>query len=396
MSIFLMSLSILACEPETIPSLTSSINASELSKSIANTGFDLFTIMAERDSNVLISPLSIHNAISMISNGSVGPTKNEFMRILHVEDYELSRVNEAYEQLYSGLETKKPLKSLMISNGLFYDHRRYKPNAEFLNTLERHYDLQKSQLNFESMSSINEINEWVNENTKSKINKVLEAIEIDEILLIINTLYFQSGWQNGFEKALTTNMKFMNQGGREVRVPTMMSDATRAHVTGEQFDALDIEFDSGSFAASFIMPKRLDINQFIREIQEENFSYWFDENVLNRLKEGRVKSYIPKFELKAQYNLKEFLQTLGMTETFSSPDFGNLGTSPSGRVNLSRILHDAFIEIDEGGVEGGAATTMGISICSAPPVIAMDQAFIFILRHIKTRMPIFIAKVSQL
>ena len=45
--------------------------------------------------------------------------------------------------------------------------------------------------------------------------------------------------------------------------------------------------------------------------------------------------------------LKETLVTLGMTDAFQNADFTAMGTSPLGPIFLSRVLHDAFIKVDE-------------------------------------------------
>lgn len=57
------------------------------SESINNFGNDLLKEFLKGKGNVFFSPLSIYQALMMVGNGALGQTKNEFNKVLRLEDF---------------------------------------------------------------------------------------------------------------------------------------------------------------------------------------------------------------------------------------------------------------------------------------------------------------------
>lgn len=48
-------------------------------------------------------------------------------------------------------------------------------------------------------SAIDTINDWVDETTNGKIDKLFESLDPDTILALTSSLYFKSEWKNPFK-----------------------------------------------------------------------------------------------------------------------------------------------------------------------------------------------------
>ena len=99
-----------------------------------------------------------------------------------------------------------------------------------------------------------------------------------------------------------------------------------------------------------------------------------------------VNVNIPKFDMKTNYDLKNFLVDLGMPDVFSDSDSNlpNIVVSPPDLNRIffvSKATQDAFVNVNEGGTEAAAVTTIEVMIEGVPeiPYFIADHPFIFII-----------------
>ena len=80
-------------------------------------------------------------------------------------------------------------------------------------------------------------------------------------------------------------------------------------------------------------------------------------------------------------------------------DFTGLGTSPEGNLYINEVLHKAFIEVEEKGTRGGAATAVGINCEGAPEepeeqmVVTLDRPFVYLVVDTSSMLPVFMGTV---
>lgn len=121
----------------------------------------------------------------------------------------------------------------------------------------------------------------------------------------------------------------------------------------------------------------------------------------------RITSYnahetaIPKFSYDYDIEMSGALKALGMTKPFepSKADFSALGSSDSGNIFISRVLHKAYIAVDEKGTKAGAATAVEIKETAAAVDIysvTLDRPFIYAVTDNATGLPVFIGAVTDI
>jgi serpin B len=107
--------------------------------------------------------------------------------------------------------------------------------------------------------------------------------------------------------------------------------------------------------------------------------------------------YLPKFTYKTEYNLKNILIEMGLDIAFSSKaDFS--GMNGFGGLFIEKVLHKAFVEVNEEGSEAAAATTVHILETSIPgptKVFDADHPFIFFIQHKETDTILFMGNIDD-
>ena len=100
------------------------------------------------------------------------------------------------------------------------------------------------------------------------------------------------------------------------------------------------------------------------------------------MRETDVELGLPKWRLKAAYQLKEPLTQMGMGVAFDAA-LANFDLISPDELSLSYVKQDVYIDVNEEGTEAAAVTQVGVEVTSAPvrPVMVLDRPFLFFIRE---------------
>ncbi|NND08364.1 MAG: serpin family protein [Saprospiraceae bacterium] len=376
----------------------SEINKSELLEGIQDFQWSLFkeAILEEGDQskNVIISPLSVASALYMALRGADNQTRAGMERALALEGISSAEVGMAYQQWISTLTTTEGETRLSPANAIFWDKQRILPEQSFLTYAKQYFDADTYGLDFGNESALDDINQWVNEKTENRITKILDEIRDDEVMFILNALFFTSDWKYPFPLEQTAVRPFSLRDGSIVEVPTMHQDiATLPNLITETYQAVDMPFADSSYRFTMVLPpKEQDIDDFIGNLNASTV-----QEIFNNLKSNRILLNVPKFSVSYKILLNEPLKRMGMQEAFDPnlADFTKLGSAPEGNLFLSKVLHKTFLKVDEKGAEGAAVTSIGVGVTSLPPMISFNRPFLFMLWERETNTIVFIGKMED-
>ena len=381
-----------------VPEGRQSAERQDLGSANAVFGLDMFKeILANADAgkNVMISPMSIQTAMLMALNGANGDTYKAITNGLKTSDFSEESLNKAYHDHAADLESADQKTEISLANGLFWDEARMMPDEEFLQRMDQSFSAQRSGLDFSAPSTLDAINDWVKTNTNGKIESILEDISSDEVMFLINALYFKGDWSNPFPIGSTRDQPFYLSDGSMTNIPTMDLDANSIFYKGPDFEAVDLHFGDSAFSMTIMIPAdaTMTVDDMITDLTNERLALLYGSD----LQSGRVQIKLPRFEIEYKQTLNDALKAMGMSIAFSQggADFSRLGNAPEGNLHISRVEHKTFLKVDEKGAEGAAVTSVGVAVTSVPPTISFNRPFAIILRDVQHGSMLFIGKVEQ-
>lgn len=360
-------------------------------------GFDLFQQLRRQagDQNVFFSPLSVTVALGMTYNGAAGETKNAMARALKIEGMNHAELNRESADLLKALKSSDPKIELAIANSL-WARGGMRFNDDFLARNRQFYGAEISTLDFNNPQSVATINRWVSGATKGKISQIIDRINPQQVMFLINAVYFKGQWQKRFDKTLTEQQPFHLPGGRQKPVPMMAQSGNYLYQRGDKFQAVSLPYGKGGVSLYLFLPdEESSIDDFLNGLSYQKWEEWIN-NFDNT--PGDVK--LPRFKLDYEKTLNDPLKDLGMGAAFNSREADFSGIRAEKDLYISEVKHKAVAEVNEEGTEAAAATSVGISVTSVREprerfTFIADRPFLMAIRDSQTGAILFMGAVMD-
>src|SRR5215510_5447335 len=239
-------------------------------------GFELFNQLQlkDRGKNVFYSPLSVALALSMAYNGAAGETKEAMRRTLKTEGLSLDELNQASAALINSLRSSDPKVELAVANSL-WARREVKFKEDFLERNRQFFAAEVASLDFGAPSALTAINNWVSRNTKSKIPSIIDQIDTEDVMFLINAVYFKGEWENKFEEELTKNEPFYPLSGPQKEVPMMSQSGDYLYYRGDKFQAVRLFYGAKSASLDLFLPDNdSSIGDLLKGLSFEQCGQW--------------------------------------------------------------------------------------------------------------------------
>ncbi|MEM6641351.1 MAG: serpin family protein [Bacteroidota bacterium] len=352
-----------------------SVNEAEIATSANNFTFDLMAkIDADfGDENYFISSFSISTAISMVMNAGSLESQQAFIKTLGLEGMSSDQINAAYQSLVSYIYTLDPSVTLNVANSNWYS-QEYTIQDDFANTLRTYYDAELFESDFADPATLQLLNGWVEAETNGKIKNILDGINPEDVMFLINAIYFKAIWTNQFDPKNTSEQSFTLQNSQSVNASTMMAPVKHwwSYDKDLGVQIIEIPYGNENYGFTILMPD--DPSQITNLISS------LDVNWLNALLADSTTVtrdlYLPKFQIDFKANLVNILSSMGMPRT----GLDNLFEEPL-PLAISKVIHQSFLEVNEEGSEAAAATVIGVELTSLPAATHIDQPFVFLIRE---------------
>lgn len=362
----------------------------------------IFLEQLDPKENLVMSPYSLYQALSMLYAGAAGETANEMRLAMRLpwEDARLHRlVNALNQQLLNSAGTKDEdgqAFDLKIPNALWVDKNGTFEQA-FLDTLSQNYDTGLKTLDFTDASAASDaINAWVAEQTAQKITQLAEPsmFSSDTALALTSAVYFKAAWLHPFKETATTDAPFTLLSGEQQNVPTMhLSETLDVSVT-EELTKVRLPYAGGTMVMEILMPS-LDLWNSPDGIGQ----IWSGQLNNSEMQPEPVSLSLPKFRIETPImDLIPALKASGMQLAFTEEaDFSGISGDQS--LYVSTIAQKAFIDVNEQGTEATAATIAVVEQKMAPggePLqISIDRPFIYQIRDTWTGTILFMGTLMQ-
>lgn len=370
-------------------------------KSSINSFAYLFYEQFDHEENLFFSPFSITEAVAMLDNAAAGETKAQIDQLFGMDDLDqMNRQLKLYQDQEQADEEK-----LSIANSVWISKNMEVAGTakDFLNRLVFYYNGEVRQVDFreDNEQVIQEVNEWVADQTDGMIDPFTEYISPDAVLALYNAIYFYGEWSNAFIADKTSKQEF--QGTQTTSEVDMMHQSNEfyAYTNSNGIKAIQLPYGEGDIAMDIFLP----------EEEEQSISTLFlglstetKEELLESLNQAEPEEFqtiaIPKFTIDYTVeDMNDIMKDLGMIDAFNeNADFSILGDG----LYVSEIAHKAKIEVDEEGSRASGVTGITVDLTSVeepmedPLEFIADQPFIFVIQDTNTGVILFIGEVNQL
>ena len=338
--------------------------------------------------NLIISPLSIFQALSLAANGANGKTLSEMLDLLQTDSLdELNELNYKFISIFEQFST------IDIANAVM---TRFTPLENFTKIAKKYL------APIEPLESVEQVNQWCSEKTHGKIDHIIDELDPYVLMMILNAVYFKGEWRSKFKEYNTQKLPFYNLGTEEKQIDTMRQISYFNYYEDKKVQAIELQFKQDYMSAIIILPSEgTDINKYINTLSISNSEY---NQIIQGLKASKVDIQLPKFELDFKEMLNEILKDLGMYEAFSPGDADFTAIRKEKDMYISRVIHKTYLKVFEDGCEAAAVTAIEGAGGAAPIQeeiyeMKVNRPFIFLLKN--SQLPagydlVFMAKIELL
>ncbi|XP_052473822.1 leukocyte elastase inhibitor isoform X8 [Carassius gibelio] len=411
--------------------------------SAANTQFSLNLFKkisgGNASGNVFYSPISISSALAMVSLGAKGNTAEQMFKVLgfnnpakpdaaiqvtHQQAQKpqmpcgvkgqheppMMQQTQNLEQQTSGQKTEDQIHSsfnklmselkkpgapyvLSLANRL-YGEQSYQFVEKFLNDAKKYYEAGLEKVDFKKKSEaarVN-INKWVEKNTQEKIKNLLPQGSVNDAtkLVLVNAIYFKGNWEKKFPKEATRDGQFKLNKAQTKPVKMMYQESKfpLGFIPEMNSQVLELPYVGKNLSMLIILPNKIQdettgLQKLEKALTYEKLMEWTKPN---KMLQEQVQVSLPRFKMEESYDMKSLLISMGMEDVFDLQKVNLSGMSPNNDLVVSKVIHKAFVEVNEEGTEAAAATGVVILGATAlkpedPKIFIADHPFLFFIRH---------------
>ena len=350
--------------------------------------------LVDEDNSFMVSPLSLSMALAMTMNGAEGETKSAMQETLNLKGFTSDEINSYYKKLREALLATDPSTQLSIANSI-WTNQNVVIKDEFVRKNREFFNSTTQSVNFSDSNTAELINGWASNNTNGLIKKVIESTKPEDLMYLLNAIYFKGIWTSEFNKKNTHKKPFTLEDGSTVNVDMMSQTDKFNYKEDENLQLVELPYGNSAFSMLVLLPK--DEKNLLDVVGALSGSdYW--AGLKSGLREHEVELYIPKFKTEYSKKLNKVLSDMGMGLAFTNEaDFSGM-TDTSAKIDF--VKQNTYISVDEVGTEAAAVTTVGVVMTSMPAqpqkvVFNANKPFIYVIQENSTGSILFTGIVKN-
>ncbi|KFZ49631.1 Heterochromatin-associated protein MENT [Antrostomus carolinensis] len=391
---------------------------------------DLYKKLNEtsKGQNIFFSPWSIATALAMVYLGAKGDTASQMAEVLHFnqtagergssettrpspgrprkrkmdpDHKQAKNIHSGFKELLSAINKRRSTYLLKSANRL-YEEKTYPLLPKFLQFVTSYYSAKPQAVDFKTAAEQARalINTWVENETERKIQDLLPAGSLDSrtVLVLVNAIYFKGKWEKKFLEKNTSETLFRLSKTKTKPVQMMFLRDTFLihHETTMKFKIIELPYVENELSMFVLLPDDINDNTTGLELVERELTYeklaeWTKSASMMK---AEVNLYLPKLKLEENYDLKSTLSSMGIRNAFDPVQADFTEMSAKKDLFISKVIHKAFVEVNEEGTEAAAATGV-LVLRSKPPKMTFkaDHPFLFFIKHNKSQTILFFGRL---
>ena len=350
------------------------------------------------DENVMISPASIMMALDMVAAGAKGDSLEELTNLFAAGQGPLTQ--QAYasalmDRINEAKEVEFNCANAVWNNGLMLGDS---VNLDYVEYIQDTFLAQYTVTDFNSKTP-DEINGWIDEHTNHMIEKAIDTLDPDTVMVLVNAICFEGEWAEEYSD-LAVNESFFTNADGSSKEAMFLHDNTSAYYETEKATGFIKYYKGNQYAFLAILPtdESINANEFAMNFTAEDY-----EKFINSVSyDYEVISKMPEFESDFNITLNNTIAELGAGSIFSPETADLSGTAGKpGDIYVSQIIHKTHIEVDRNGTRAAAATvvmeTCGCVMEEETPeyrYVECDRPYAYAIVDVETMAPVFIGTVN--
>ncbi|PRZ39104.1 serpin B [Antricoccus suffuscus] len=349
------------------------------------------TSAATSQGNVIISPYSVAQVLSMIAQGAAGTTYEQIAAAMGIEGPAdvLAKGSNATAGALEDLA-----KTTLSSGNALFRSAQFAVKKPFDQAMIDDFGTASYPTDFGNpTNAVGKINDWVAQSTNDKIKKLLKPNQVDANtrMVLVNAVYMLAKWKEQFDPDDTKPSTFQAASG-DTKVAKMVEKLTFRYAELDGVEIVDLPYEDDNLLATFVVPPAGGLDAALKSGTS------LASLVADERPEIEATLLLPKFEARLRVELTDVLGQLGITQAFTTTaDFSALSDEPT---HVSFVQHEAWVKVGEKGTEGAAATAGGQAATAVPgeknpKIVDIDRPFIFLVREKTSNAVLFAATVRD-
>lgn len=364
----------------------------------AVTDFALSLLREERSGSVsvLLSPVSILNALGMVANGASGTTLKQIETATGMSLHQLNDFLYTYRMSLPA--DSKTCKAALANSAWLRD--TFRVEDAFLRSCVNYYSAEVYRSAFDG-GLVTDLNRWVSKKTDGMISDLLEKEPgAQTMLYLVNAACFDAKWETPYTKEnVRTDGIFTAASGKRQTADYLDSHET-IYLSGNNVSGFLKPYDGGKYAFVALVPDEgVTLADYLRNLTGEHLYQMITDHHY-----ADVQASIPKFTARSELELEEPLRAAGISDLFdvSAADLRGLGSAPNGNtLYVNSVLHKTYLELDENGTKAAAATSLDVNAGAAPPsedvkTVTLDRPFLYMVVDTHACVPLFMGTVTSM
>ena len=360
---------------------------------------DLYQTLHSQDGNLILSPFSISLALAMTYVGARGETESQMADVLHFSSQEqthptFNALDLALEKTPTIVDKDQEPMQLSIVNSVWAE-QTFAFLPDFLDTLAVNYGAGINLMDFLNQPdpARREINQWVSDKTKDKINDLLPegSINPDTKMVLVNAIYFKGDWQYPFDANNTYDGDFTLLDGSTVSTPMMGDSMFIPYAAGDGYAIAELPYAGGTAVMDVLLPDEGRFDEIESQLTNDKF-----QQMLAEMSDSDLVVQLPKFTFESSFSLSSALEDMGMDAAFDPNRADFSGMTGNNDLFIGDVIHKAFVAVDEKGTEAAAATAVIMEATSAmihENFFVVNRPFLFFIRDTESGQILFIGRV---
>lgn len=328
----------------------------------------------------VLSPYSVLSALAMTANGAAGKTAEEFEALFGLSQ----------EQLNAWLYTcaAQSGDALVSANALWINETAGDINQDFLQANADYFGADVYQAAFNG-DTVDEINHWVAEQTEGRIPSLLDRLDTNAVLLLLNALTFDAKWAIPYDP--THGGIFYAADGTQENAQMLSSDESLYLDDGSATGFVK-PYDGGQYSFAVLLPNEdVTLEDYIASLTGSGLLA-----TISGASYEPVIATMPALELSTTLDLKQALESMGLTSAFgSTADFSAMG---AGDLSISSVQHQTCLVVDTQGTQAAAATAIQATnkAVALSKSVYVNRPYLFVILDNNTQSIVFLGAVNSI